>query len=413
MSGKAGWPSPTRRVMMEYGVAQGMPGPPHVAGPAQLPDLRLWLRDAWQPGRPYYVNASAQMAAREPVRYTDPLASARSHASWEQRHLAECALWWVAEPMVDLVTAAAPGIPDDTALADLTPPTPSGLVVFARPWWGTDSDTGKAIQVDAMLWGGTRLPDGRTGLSLASYRLVDFDAGLTGTELGLAVASGAIAYARPEEVPTPEPGTPGYLDLSIDPKTGEVYDVLAPTSEHSAHGTLASEWGHGQHSIGTVRLHGHAWVPLGRSDWLDGDQLGQAPYPDTSAAALASYTEDRRLVAALWGILAQEAVAQRTLHLPERAVTRRHQRAGLARDLAPVHVIRLRPVRHVHADAPEPPTGSARREWSCQWIVSGHWRLARVGKGRMERRLVYVSPHVKGPDGAELRVRPTVRSLVR
>lgn len=408
-AGKAGWPNPDRRVMMEYGVAGGMAGPPHVTGPAQLPDLRLWLRDAWQPGRPYYANASAQMAARDPMPMAEPKASARSHAGWEQQHLATAALWWVAEPMVDLVTAAAPGVPDDTTPADLTPPTPSGLVVFARPWWGTDSDTGKPIQVDAMLWGSTRLPDGRTGLSLSSYRLVDFDAGLTGTELGLAVASGAIAYARSTEVAD----GPDNIRVSLDPETGAVDDLLVPERGASAHGTLAGAWPQGKHLVASVRLHGTAWVPLGRSDWLHGDQLGTGAYPGDSPEAVASYAEDRRLIAALWGILAQEAVAQRTVEVPDRQVRRRHQRAGLHPDVAPVHVIRLRPVRHLHPDAPEPPTGHARRAWSCQWIVSGHWRLARVGKGRLERRLVYVSPHVKGPDGAELRVRPTVRSLVR
>lgn len=52
-------------------------------------------------------------------------------------------------------------------------------------------------------------------------------------------------------------------------------------------------------------------------------------------------------------------------------------------------------------------------EFSCRWIVDGHWRNARVGPGRQERRLVYVHPYVKGPEDKPLVARAKVYKVTR
>lgn len=52
-------------------------------------------------------------------------------------------------------------------------------------------------------------------------------------------------------------------------------------------------------------------------------------------------------------------------------------------------------------------------EWTHRWIVSGHWRNQACGEGYSERKLVWVSPHVKGPENKPLVIRDTVGALVR
>lgn len=73
--------------------------------------------------------------------------------------------------------------------------------------------------------------------------------------------------------------------------------------------------------------------------------------------------------------------------------------AGRHRPAPTVQVITLRrtsnPVEHDEGHVPA-------REFHVRWIVSGHWRNARVGKGRGERRLTWVTEHVKGPEDAPM-----------
>lgn len=66
---------------------------------------------------------------------------------------------------------------------------------------------------------------------------------------------------------------------------------------------------------------------------------------------------------------------------------------------APVTIVDLRRVRH--ADAPGERSG---RSYDHRWVVRGHWRNQAWGKGRAERRPVWISPYVKGPDDAPLLV---------
>ena len=83
----------------------------------------------------------------------------------------------------------------------------------------------------------------------------------------------------------------------------------------------------------------------------------------------------------------------------------RHARKDFARStdhkLDAVKVVQLRRVQRPHTEVQE---GSEKREYSCRWVVDGHWRNQPVGPGRAERRLTYVHPYVKGPDDKPLRV---------
>jgi hypothetical protein len=97
----------------------------------------------------------------------------------------------------------------------------------------------------------------------------------------------------------------------------------------------------------------------------------------------------------------------------ERRARERDLAQRLNRAVPEVQVIALRqyadPVAPAHADAPAP----GEVEWSCRWLVRGHWHTYRTGPGRQNYTPRYVQPFVKGPAGKPLRERPKVASVSR
>lgn len=63
---------------------------------------------------------------------------------------------------------------------------------------------------------------------------------------------------------------------------------------------------------------------------------------------------------------------------------------------------------------PEPWESEARQEgkkWAMQHrtVVSGHWRRQPYGPGLASKKLIYIEPYLKGPSGAPIIMRPTVK----
>ena len=65
-----------------------------------------------------------------------------------------------------------------------------------------------------------------------------------------------------------------------------------------------------------------------------------------------------------------------------------------------VTTVDLRPLRHVPTSDGE--TDSSGRVYTRRWIVRGHWTHQAYGPGRELRRVQYIEPYVKGPEGAPL-----------
>lgn len=57
--------------------------------------------------------------------------------------------------------------------------------------------------------------------------------------------------------------------------------------------------------------------------------------------------------------------------------------------------------------------GQSSVEWSCRWMVGGHWRNQACGVKHGERRLRYIEPFLKGPDDKPLRVSERVFEVAR
>lgn len=95
----------------------------------------------------------------------------------------------------------------------------------------------------------------------------------------------------------------------------------------------------------------------------------------------------------LW-VLMRQGLAESSVVDPGRAAKRRALREG--RQPPPVRVIALKRPSGSRG------TSGTGVEWHHRWIVRGHWRMARVGVGREQMRPIWISPHVKGPEGAPL-----------
>lgn len=142
----------------------------------------------------------------------------------------------------------------------------------------------------------------------------------------------------------------------------------------------------------------------------DGDDGTRNPYRIRRLeylAALLAFVEQRFLV----------APAER----PDRATRRRAAHEGWVHEPL-VRVVQLRrraPASAAEGEAELHEDGAgagaeAPADWSCRWVVRGHWRLQACGTGRAERRPRWILPHVKGPPGKPLKAPgATIFAVVR
>lgn len=324
-----------------------------VRGPRDVPALRRQFVDLWQPGNAFDV-AAAPMAF---VEQTD----VASIAEWERTVLGSetLTLWWVSADMCDVLQAAERSVPDDVVLDKELVPRSRALVVFERPLSGLDANTGTTMLVNALVWGGVTLKPlrnapGGPAVGLSWYQRLDADDGLGPAELERAVRTGAILQA-----------SPGWIDLTGD-------NAFA-------------------------RLHGDIWLPVGRADWMVGCPLTHKHHPAFTDTQLASIIEDRRRVAALWLLITQEGLTTQTTDHGSRGERRREQRAGYAP--SPVVIV---DVRRSPRSSSSSGDDAAERRMKVRYLVSGHWRRQAYGPKWSQRRPVWISPHVRGPEDAPL-----------
>lgn len=354
---------------------------PTVRTAADVAELRNWMVRQWQPGGLY-----ARATSHPGPDATGNPAARRDFVDAERTQLQRAALYWTAPAMVDLLAAVAPDIPPDVRPVDLVWPDPCGLVVFATPVYGTDSlgrtglttsgiesDPDSKVEVNAICWASTRIPDrsapGGTShcLSVSSYRALDFGQGLSPGDTALALGTGAMEGAASRPVGTIEgTGAPAYS------------------------------------------LTGTVWAPLGRSDW---PLLGQLATQDSwiPDSAWESFREDRQLVAALFTLLSDRQTLAATTTAPTPRPTRkRATRLGVTQPRDVVVVMLRQPKRNANANPDtEAPTHTHR------WLVRAHPCWQPCGPGRTERKLIIRRAHVKGPPDAPLVIKTRVNAWVR
>jgi hypothetical protein len=332
-----------------------------VHAPHDLPDFRMWLIDQWRPGGLYSHLARAHDLTGG-IEIRDGVPVVRVDAKVPRHSLPKAALWWVSEDMAALIDHAADTLPPTTLTEDLMPDD-DGLVVFARPLTGIDADIGTPIQVNALTWSSGKIQSRRSqwvdGIAIGTYRYV------LGTEAGSLDTGVTINGAAPEPGAEVEVG--------------------------------------GQRAIAVGRVPEDFWIPLGASDWLLGADT-EEPVPGFAGdrdERLASMSEDRRWLAALW-LLASQPLAESVTTRAPRATVRRSQRRRLGSD---VRLVNLRRAATPH----EPAEHGERRGYSHRFIVEGFWRQQACGPGWSQHRPTYIAPFVKGPADKPLIVKETVK----
>lgn len=114
-----------------------------------VPDLRLWMVDAWEGP---FRNLEAYADLVHPHDTLSPKFS-RFDTRFDLAALYEGSLWWVTADMVELIAHAAKTLPPTTLTDDLVPDE-FGLVVLETPLQGLDAEgTDGELEVRAFLWG--------------------------------------------------------------------------------------------------------------------------------------------------------------------------------------------------------------------------------------------------------------------
>jgi hypothetical protein len=277
---------------------------------------------------------------------------AENMMQWNRTTIERAQLIHVSADLSDILFASVETVPGDTVLDETMPPTPYGLVVFEIPFIGMDSgEVYDACRVDALAWGPCRVParsdveareNIRPGFSVAAFRWIDF------TDDDRAIAD----YRRLHD----ECGMP-----------------------------LAEQ---------------DRVMPLGRTDWVTGETIDTVVHDGLTAddKAHLSMVEDRRLIAALWSLIASKRIVETTTVSAPKAARKRLERRGDTSDTT-VEVVHLRRREYL----PSHDDGGTGRRVGVRFAVRPHWRNQAHGPNHSLRKLILVPPHMKGPDGAPLR----------
>lgn len=318
-------------------------------------------------------------------------------------------LYWVGEEMCDLLFGTADSVPDDVLGSDLTFPARCGFLVFSRTWNGLDAyDTNNSnVKVDAIAW--IRTP---TNMPISRNRI-----GADGTGRAAAVVGGSTELVDTLTIAF-------YRSIDWDGPPVEHELLLAKMMNAEADATRSVRI-RSDGALGPV-LTGRSWVPLGRSTWPINDRIDdpvtqaneniQEDGGDDRLVSIQqqlqearSAVEDRRLIAALFTLLASHSIARVSETHPDRASMRREARAGGHKGApSAVKVVYLR--RPASEESGE---GEHSGNYSHRWVVNSHWRNQPYGPGRAKRRLTLIGPYVKGPEDKPLVVKETVKAWVR
>lgn len=261
-----------------------------------------------------------------------------------QMHAKLAARYRVSADMVTMIEHAASQLENTDCFTQSLLPTPAGIVRFDRPLVLIDV-RGNQMLIHAMTWGPA---------------LVKYPNGLKNTTL----------FSMWND---PTTQTDVYSQQAIEMFGAQPYYELCGR-----------------------------WSFIGSDIVKEGTRVGSRvidPHKHNLVAAddvdAAEFTNVFRYFVAFLMLLKQKVVRQIT-ETPTRGSRRRAQRAGIeSTDVTTIDIRR---------SSPDEPSvgGTGTVEWSRRWVVRGHWRNAKVGKGRQEVERVWVTGHVKGPQDKPL-----------
>jgi len=303
-----------------------------------------------------------------------------------RRHIRVASTYHVSADMVTLVERAAIRLNDDDTYDVSSPPTPAGFAVLDRPLsvgdvWGNE------MLVHAVAWGPMKVISVRDPEDSRRYRetgvierdVLDHD----GNEV-----SDATLFVM-------------YNDVNRRPDfyAAKILEEIGERRYRESFGHLSL--------IGAELLKDGSQVGPRTVDpkRLPLSQLQQDQRWDTEKPR--PFTNSFRLMLAMFELMTQRVTT--TARRPAAKTTRkRAAREGMAS--GEVTVVTLR--RHSVPD-PDRERESREVDWSCRWVVDGHWHRYRVGPGRAGVRRMWVDDYVKGPDDKPLKVTHKIYDLRR
>jgi hypothetical protein len=324
--------------------------------PASIPELRAAMARQMQSPWEVAQNAAALLAGQGSIvpPAPTPQASAQILCEQEYRRLRDAELYFVTAEMTRLAVAAGESLPD-FHLEPQDVPAPAGFVVFAEPigsYVNTEAGTPVRVPIVTVSWGPcelVRFPRG--GVWFTFYSPTDW----AGMER-LAAQQARRPISSKERQRFRQMRGP----LTWDNETAQGYG------------------------------------PGGKANYKPGDShIGDV-------ASVAPWSQTLR---AAWLLMAQPNIAQTEDLHRARASTRRDQRDGL--NTGPVRLLRIRKATKAHG---APDDDGAAREYTCRWMVKGHWRQQWY-PSRQVHRPIWINPHIKGPDGKPLKTGETVYLL--
>jgi len=122
----------------------------------------------------------------------------------------------------------------------------------------------------------------------------------------------------------------------------------------------------------------------------------------------------KNLVRATYLLMGDSTVAQMGVETVGEVTKRKHGKRKTIKAGYPVRTVRVGAhllansiPDHSVADEHEP----GEKKWTLKHrvITRGHWKRVAYGKGRSLRRVQWIMPYVRGPEGADLVVRPVVK----
>jgi hypothetical protein len=133
-------------------------------------------------------------------------------------------------------------------------------------------------------------------------------------------------------------------------------------------------------------------------DLLTAEWIG----PEPASVFVTRSQLQRQYIAAALLFMGQRLATRSTERLPRhvlRRLPRQHPETERPLERTEIAVIRLRRPAAARGEADGEPV-----DWSCRWIVGGHWRNQACGTGRGAHRPVWIAPHLKGPEDKPLKV---------
>jgi hypothetical protein len=185
---------------------------------------------------------------------------------------------------------------------------------------------------------------------------------------------------------------------------GEIHDGDDPTRSIGQGVIIVPLLGRGPHANNFFIESGFPWafgIPL--ATCIERNirfSSSENPQPDGGGMVL-------RLFLALCLFLQQRILVAPSLR-PERGTRRRLERADWPTEPV-VRVIQLRRLEHRPTHGP----AQTEHEWSCQWLVRGHWRQ-QFYPSKHANQPIWITPYIKGPENKPLKPpRATVFAVVR